>query len=247
MRCVTALVGLMFFGWCAAFGQSTGIQTNPEAPNWCSFARQYLTGNKQPAYDCQAEANRCIRMNNYSCTKNFSSKGYEGELVDSSGKAITDVDHHVLYEDPKWSIRKSIDILHSYYMQKGRTSALAMAETWAPWCDTNGSKLIHLGWGRTCKDGPGVVPASFVGPRCKRPAKGIPLKGQCGPCNCPNEIASFWAKDTGIDISSDLNIFDGNGNPTAMLNPVLKRVVWMELGHQPTQIFIDKAIAVYAK
>jgi hypothetical protein len=235
---------LTLFVRATALTQSTA-HTESEAPQWCAFARQYLETGNGLSFDCALEGRRCIRMNNYSCTKNFSPSAYEGQMVDAEGKPITDVDHHVLYEDPKWSIKKSIDVLRSYYIKQGKKSAIEIAETWAPWCDTNGSKLVHQGWGRTCKDGPGAVPATFNGPRCIRPTDGVPPKGQCGPCNCPNELAAFYAKDSGVGISVDLRIFDDQGIPTVALNKVLKRVVWMELGSRPSESLINNAIAVY--
>jgi hypothetical protein len=245
MKAVIIVCGLAALLCVAAPGHAASSQIQSEAPHWCDFARQDLKTSKHATFDCETQGNRCIRMNNYSCTKNASSTSYEGQIVDAAGKPVTDVDHHVLYEDPKWSLKKSINVLRTYYTKKGLKSALAIAETWAPWCDTNGSKVTHLGWGRTCTDGPGPAPKTFTGPRCSRPSSGIPLKGQCGPCNCPNEMADFYVKDSGIGVSADLHLFDDQGRPTAALNPVLKRVVWMELGFQASEDFINNAVAVY--
>lgn len=225
--------------------QAPAVRYQSEAPHWCDFARRDLKPSGLAEFNCMTEGSRCIRMNNYSCTKNSSSTPYEGQVIDASGKPVTDIDHHVLFEDPKWSLKKSIDVLRRYYMQRGLKSALAIAETWSPWCDTNGSKVTHLGWGRTCTDGPGAAPKSFTGPLCRRPADGKPLKGQCGPCNCPNEVAEFYVKDSAVAVSADLHLFDDKGVPTPSLKPVLKRVVWMELGLQPSDDFVSTAIAVY--
>jgi len=120
----------------------------------------------------------------------------------AKGQPVTDIDHHVVYTDPKYSLSKTIALLHRYYSDLGHTTALSIAETWAPWCDTNGSKLYHLGWGRTCHDGVGAAPA-FTGHRCRKPANGVPLRGQCGPCNCPNELAEFYVKESGKGVNDD--------------------------------------------
>ena len=163
----------------------------------------------------------------------------------AGGRPVTDVDHHVVYSDPKYSLAKTIALLRRYYLDLGHTTALSIAETWAPWCDTNGSKLYHLGWGRTCHDGVGAAPASFTGPRCLKPAEGVPLRGQCGPCNCPNELAEFYVKDSGKRAHDELDLFDAQGKPTPALNPVLRRVVRMELGYWPNHDLIDAAVTAY--
>jgi hypothetical protein len=226
-----------------AHAQKATAEIASEAPKWCEFAAQYLKRPSGAAFACSPKSPRCIRM--YSCAKNFSTHPYDGQLRTSAGVPITDVDHHALYEDPKWSLLRSIGLLRHYYNDLDKRTALTIAETWAPWCDTNGSKIVHSGWGRTCNDGPGKAPASFTGPRCMRPADGHPLKGQCGPCNCPNELATFYAKDSGKGVNDDLTLFDAGGNPTHALNNILKRVVWMELGLQPSSNLIEGAIAIY--
>jgi hypothetical protein len=170
-------------------------QITSEAPRWCDFAKENLTQGNGAPFVCHVESQRCIRLNNYSCNKNFSATPYEGQIKTADGRPVTDIDHHVVYTDPKYSLSTTIALLRRYYSDLGHTTALSIAETWAPWCDTNGSKLYHLGWGRTCHDGVGAAPASFAGPRCRKPTNGLPLRGQWGPCNCPNEIAEFYVKD----------------------------------------------------
>ncbi len=123
MRLTAVFLTAVFFMCTEALPQSsTAANTASQAPRWCDFAREDLQAGNGSTFDCVSEGRRCIRMNNYSCTKNFSSEPYEGQLISRDGKAVTDIDHHVIYEDPKWSIKASIDILRRYYLQKGKKS-----------------------------------------------------------------------------------------------------------------------------
>jgi hypothetical protein len=228
----------------SAEAKAAGNVIASEAPNWCDSAINSLDQLSSIPFKCSLQTSRCIKMNNYSCTKNFSNVPYPGQMTSANNRPMTDVDHHVLYVDPKWSLLKTIDVLRRFY-NEGLHSAMAIAERWAPWCDTNGSKLLHEGWGRTCTDGPGRAPVSFHGPRCTKPANGRPLRGQCGPCNCPNEIAAFYLKGSGKGLDDDLTLFDAEGTPTSTLASVLRQVVAMELGYRPKPSLIEAAISAY--
>jgi hypothetical protein len=239
------LIGLVFAAIALFAATALAIdKVADEAPDWCKFASKDLLTRAGKPFDC-TEAPRCVKMNNYSCTKNFPHTAYEGQVVTEEGVPVTDVDHHVLYQDPKWSLLAAVNFLHRYYVGLGKHSAIEIAETWAPWCDTDGSKVIHEGWGRTCEDGPGPAPATFHGPRCEKPASEKPAPGQCGPCNCPNEIAAFYVKHLDKGPEDDLELFDGTGNPTANLKKMLPQVITYELGYVPTQTLVDQALAVY--
>lgn len=222
----------------------SGERIASEAPRWCKWAIESLEQSSGAPFICSSKTPRCIKMNNYSCTKNSSARPYPGQVTTAKGLPVTDIDHHALYEEPKWSLLKTIAILKWYYNQRELHSAIQIAETWAPWCDTNGSKLVHLGWGRTCTDGPGPAPSTFTGPRCRKPT-GTPQRGQCGPCNCPNELAAFYVKGVGKTTRDDLHLFDAKGRSTPALKPVLKQVVQMELGYRPREKLVDGAISIY--
>lgn len=245
LRAVFCLVSLLLVSLVHSSAAHAQRAIQSEAPNWCVFAKQDLRTRSGAGVTCDANTPRCIKMNNYTCTKNSHDKAYEGQVMTPDGKPVTDIAHHALYVDPKWSVIEGIKFLSRYYNQLGLHSATAIAETWAPWCDTDGSARIHMGWGRTCTDYPGPAPASFTGPRCEKPAGGIPLKGQCGPCNCPNDMAAFYAKGSGKSVTDDLELFDKNGAPTAVMKAVLPHVVTEELGYVPQPELIDSAIEAY--
>jgi hypothetical protein len=222
----------------AAFSQAD-IAT--EAPNWCNYAKQYLRGRDGSAFVC-AKAGRCIKMNNYGCTQNHSSVPAPGQMKTADGKPIHDAQKHVLYEHPKWSLHKSMHNLLRYYDLHKR-SLLTIAETWAPWCDTIGSKVQNGNWGRTCVDHLPSVPASFGGPRCKKsPA---PTKQQCAHCNCPNVIASFYSKGVSDSVNDDLQLFDNNRRPTPLMNKLLPRMFIFETGYVASDELVSDAIASF--
>lgn len=248
MTCTQAyrLVFLVSVLWLLPMRSQAEPALVSEAPHWCDFAKANLDQTSGAPFVCLADKQRCIRMNNYGCTKNSSRVPYPGQVIASNGMPVTDVDRHALYSEPKWSLLKSIEVLHRYYTHFGKRSALAIAEIWSPWCDTNGSKQVHNGWGRTCRDGPGPAPASFTGPRCAIPVGGRPLKGQCGPCNCPSEAAEFYLRGSGKTVTDDAGLFDTQGEPLPALGPFLRQVITEELGSRPKLALVQDAISTYS-
>lgn len=213
-----------------------------EAPNWCELAKQFLRKRDGSAFNCAA-AGRCIKLNNYGCTQNHTATAIAGQLKTASGKPITDPQKHVVFEHPKFSLHRSINTLRRYHDQ-GKRTTLAIAETWAPWCDTLGSKVKNGDWGRTCQDGLPSVPASFAGPRCRKPPSD-PAKQQCAHCNCPNQIARFYAAGVADSPTTEIELFDSNRRPTALMQKLLPRVFIFETGFVPTDELVADGIASF--
>lgn len=109
-----------------------------EGPNWCAHARQYLKRRNGAPFDC-TNASRCIKLNNYGCSQNHSGRAFPGQLTLPDGTPVHDPQKHVVYEHPKWSLAKSIGTLLRY-QGLGRTSALTIAETYAPWVRHTGKQ-----------------------------------------------------------------------------------------------------------
>ena len=211
-----------------------------EAPRWCEYAKHYLSRHNGMEFDCRASKIRCIKMNNYGCSQNHGTVPYPGQLRTRAGQPVTDGQRHALYEHPKWSVHKTIATLLRYY-SRGKKTPLAIAETYAPWCDTRGSRQLNGGWGRTCSDGLPSVPTSFTGPRCARPS-GSPTRAQCEHCNCPSAIAEFYIRGTGGRITDPVQLFDENGKPSAPMRRFLKQIITLETGYVPSEGLVTEAI-----
>lgn len=233
------LFGLLLFSASPAPAQS---EIRTEAPNWCGFATQYLRKRNGDPFDCGA-AGRCIKMNNYGCSQNHTATPYPGQLTTPQGSPVRDSERHVVYEHPKWSVQRTIRTLQRYYAA-GKQTPLAIAETYAPWCDTRGSKMTKGGWGRTCVDRLPSVPSAFAGPRCAKP-RTAPSRAQCENCNCPSTMANFYRQGVTDSVDDRLELFDASNRPTAMLARLLPRVFIFETGYVPTDALIAEAIASY--
>jgi hypothetical protein len=175
--------------------------------------------------------------------QNHSATPYPGQLKTSDGRPMRDRQMHVLYEHPKWSLHRSLHVLLRYY-DNNKRSLLAIAETWAPWCDTIGSQITNGAWGRTCKDRLPSVPASFKGPRCAKPSL-APSKAQCKHCNCPNVIAAFYSEGVTNDVNQTLVLFDDNRKPMPIMQKLLGRVFIFETGYVASEQLIADTIASF--
>jgi hypothetical protein len=227
----------------AGAARPTLAQTNTEAPRWCEFAKQYLRQRDGKAFDC-VNASRCIKLNNYGCSQNHSATPYPGQLKTPQGSPVTDPQKHVLYEHPKWSIHKTIGTLLRYQTE-GKRSALAIAETYAPWCDTRGSKRMNGKWGRTCADRLPSVPPAFKGPRCTKVSE--PADEQCKHCNCPNRMARFYLRElAGIGIDDPIQLFDASRKPAPAMHKFLTQVFIYETGYVPSASLVAEAIGSFS-
>ena len=233
--CLIVLIGL-------AFQARAESEIVTEAPDWCANAQQYLRKQNGAAFDC-AKASRCIKLNNYGCSQNHSGTPFPGQLTTSEGKPVHDPQKHVAYEHPKWSLAKSIGTLLRY-QTSGKKSALAIAETYAPWCDTRGSKIKNGEWGRACSDSLPSVPASYA-PRCAKPASGQPSRLQCDHCNCPNLMAAFYIRGVINSVSDPIPLFDVSRKPTPLMSKFLPRVSTLETGYVPSDPLIADAISSF--
>lgn len=177
------------------------------APDWKKFGSEYLTYNGQAltfdAADLQRHQNRlrCVKMNNYGCVMGRSWQGAAGN--DKAG--------HAIFQHPKWSVRA---VVRDYCSKnrRGLRSAMQIAETYSPWCDTLGTVGVRNGWGRSCAGGP-QPPTGFKGPLCAKPANGTPAAGQCGSCNCPDGVARGMAASVNVGINDNLALFGADGSP----------------------------------
>lgn len=212
-----------------------------EGPNWCAHAQRHLRKSGQPA-NC-AEVPRCVRLNNYGCTQNHSSTPFPGQVTTPDGRPVVDEQKHVVYEHPKWSLARSVGTLLRY-QNDGKRTARLMAETYAPWCDTRGSKRTRNGWGRTCVDRLPSVPADYR-PRCERPAGEEASNQQCANCNCPNRTARFWIRGTARSIDERIDLFDAFGQPLPAMSRFLKQVSTIETGYVPSDQLVAEGIAVF--
>lgn len=238
---ILAIIGFLAF-INPAFSETTIVT---EAPNWCEFAKVYLPKGKDGSpFNC-ANAGRCVKLNNYGCVQNHGGSAYPGQLKTPSGKPIVDKEKHVAFEHPKWSLIKTIKTLQRYQTTLGKNSPLAIAETYAPWCDTIGSKKERLGWGRTCVDKLSSVGPDFQ-PRCEKPSSGTPSNAQCTACNCPNRLAAFYIKGSDVkQITDKIDLFDDQRMPTAAMKSFLRQVSRMELGYSVADDLLVEAIKAY--
>lgn len=212
-----------------------------EGPNWCAHAQKHLR-KKGKAPNC-ANVARCIKLNNYGCSQNHSRTPFPGQLTTPDGRPVVDAEMHAVYEHPKWSLAKTIGTLMRYQSDGKRTARL-MAETYAPWCDTRGSKRIRGGWGRTCVDRLPSVPLDYS-PRCERPASGEPGSQQCDNCNCPSRVARTWIRGTVQSIDDRVDLFDASGRPLPAMAQFLKQVSTIETGYVPSAQLVADAITVF--
>lgn len=214
-----------------------------EGPNWCAHAQRHLRKNGQPP-NC-ADVARCIKLNNYGCSQNHSRTPYPGQLTTPDGRPVVDDQKHAVYEHPKWSLAKTIGTLRNY-QNDGKRTARLMAETYAPWCDTRGSKRTRNGWGRTCVDGLPSVPLNYA-PRCERPAAAEPGRQQCDNCNCPSSIARTWIRGTVPSIDDRVDLFDLLGQPLPAMSQFLKQVSTIETGFVPSAQLVADGIAAFGQ
>ena len=218
--------------------------------DWCRYAQAYLQHRSEDRpLSCRTDRiSRCIKLNNYGCLWQRRAKwrgtpwpdGTDGAHDGAGGR-----NGHSVFEHPKWSVVAAITWFEHRQKAQGIRTALELAERYSPWCDTIGSRGVRNDWARSCKGG-AQPPRGFRGPRCRKPANGVPAPGQCNSCNCPNKIAEFWLKDTEFAIDDDLPLFDGDGKPTKLLASILKRKITLETGYRPTLALIDESYQVYA-
>jgi hypothetical protein len=235
--CAAALVVLLL----SAVDASAQANIATEGPNWCAFAKQFLRNRDGSEFKCDT-ARRCIKLNNYGCIQNHSGTAAAGQLKTPDGKPVTDPQKHIVFEHPKFSLHRAINTLRRYH-DNGLRTTLAIAERWAPWCDTLGSKKLNGTWGRTCPDNLPSVSASHS-PRCAKPTKG-PAAGQCDHCNCPSQMAAFYAKGVADSSDTTIELFDADHRPTALMNRLLPRVFIFEQGLVPSDEFVADGIASY--
>lgn len=221
----------------------------PIGTNWEQYAKSFLwvrAHNRlfDPALD--KDGLRCVKMNNYGCLWQSKAnwKGTPGP--DGSNGAHDGAggnNGHAIFVHPKWSLVAALDWF--YKRSEPSRSPLALAEVYSPWCDTIGSAGTRKDrhgkvWGRGCSGGK-QPPKNFKGPICGKPPSGTPAKGQCDACNCPNSVATFWLRSTGLPISEPLSLFD-QGKPNTTMRTILINKIALETGRfQPTKELVDAA------
>lgn len=230
----------------------------PAGANWADHAEKYLTNYRENRpFDRRKDIKtlRCVKMNNYGCL--WQTKGnWEGTPGPDGTNGAHDGEGgnsgHAIFLHPKWSIVASLRWFErkASYNQSKR-SALYLAERYAPWCDTIGSKGTKVDpktgtvWGRGCVGGK-QPPKGFKGPRCGKPASGKPSAAQCRVCNCPNSIAAFWLKGTSSGINDGLELFDADGKPTQTMLSIISWKVGLETGrYKPNQLVLDEALGLF--
>lgn len=145
---------------------------------------------------------RCARLNNYFCIKNVGWKGNVGE--DRAG--------HTAFSDPVWSARAAARDLRRKY-ERGNLSAVEIANAYAPWTDTVGSRRLREGeQACTAPENPADQEHCAAQPHC----------------NCPPAYAAYMVEGTGLSISDDLKLLDARGE----FNPIIHQVLRNMSGHE---------------
>lgn len=216
--------------------------SSTEAINWCEEAERSLTDKSGNPIKCASVSKRCVRMNNYWCQKHGSTS-WRG-TPDSNGKdGNRDADGHAIFESAVWSARAIAIDLRAKYM-RGLISAVDIASTYSPWCDTLGSRAVVQGHGRTCRDGRAKPPADFVGPVCEKPRTKAPKVDDCSKgCNCPPKIANVLTQRINIGTNDDLELFDASGRPLPNLLIVIGNLAKQEQGIYVRRDVIQKGIS----
>lgn len=205
MKCILPTLALLLSSIVIVNAQTA----RPTASNWADEAKAYLSKDGKPFDKDVNGAPRCVLMNNYGCVMQGADKWDKSIGQDRPG--------HAIFSEAAYGVRAMVRDLCSKH-KSGYRSALAIIERFSPWCDTNGTVAVKLGWGRTCVDDKPRAPANHPGPKCLKPANGIPTAAQCAACNCPNEAATLLIEGLGIGIDTDLKLFanDGSVNVSAM-------------------------------
>lgn len=202
--------------------------TLSQASNWCGEAKKHLTDTKGRPLSCESIAQRCIKLNNYWCTKNSQKDPWLGAIDKKTARAIEDRGHHAVFENADWSARAIAIDMRSKYSKNKMKTATEIAAAYSPWCDTNGSDPVHEGHGRSCSDDP-KPPPTFSGPYCKTPTTPTPSKSDCLPgCNCPPEVAEILVKGMKVGINDDLMLFDSKNRSGPNLSILIKNLAKKE-------------------
>jgi hypothetical protein len=228
-----------------------------QAPNWCEYAKKYLIPiPPRPAIDCAKTYKklRCIKLNNYGCLWQVSSKdAYNGTDIkpgllgahDGAGEEVKPPNKsgHALFTHPKWSISAKLEWF--YRRSKGK-SALELARSYMNWCDVQGTHMDLGGWHRSC----GLADNELVPGRryCRQPKDGKPLPGQCDYCNCPDVQAAKWVRGTGRKVTDPLVLFEDDGTPKPFMITLALRNSVNELGgYKPNSEVVELGIAEFKK
>lgn len=216
-------------------------QTLTEAPDWQTWALANLTKNGEALTEAQLNDHkflRCIKMNNYFCLMHSSPGNPWRGSVGRDGAG------HAVFSDPKWSVRGIVRDQCSKH-RRNLDTAIEIAETFSPWCDTLGTVGVRTGWGRTCQDDGPTPPEGFSGNLCTKPAGNVPAAGQCQSCNCPSSIANAMVRNTGIAITDDLELFADNGSVNlGRMKTFLSNLSAQEIGGlRPSDAVLEAGIA----
>jgi hypothetical protein len=229
----------------------------PYGANWSAYAERYLIvwRENRPFSAAKDKPTRCVRANNYGCMWQPAQSNWPGtpgpDGTDGAHDGEGTTNGHAIFSHPKWSVAAAM----RWFERKtsGGTqpkSARQLAESYMPWCDTQGSAAVKADfsgrlWGRSCANGK-KPPAGFSGPRCQRPASGEPSPAQCQACNCPPEAARFWLNGTSHGIDDKLELFDGTGKPTATLQSLIGWKTAYETGkYKPNEALMAEAAAAF--
>jgi hypothetical protein len=217
-------------------------QSLAEAPNWCEEAQRNLLDHSGKPINCASVQNmRCIRINNYWCQKHGKT-AWRGTPQPNGSDGLQDKDGHAIFKSVEWSARAIARDLRSKYRQ-GKKTAVEIAESHSPWCDTLGSLGIVKGTGRTCADGRAKPPDDFAGPFCRQPSTITPTSIDCKPgCNCPPEIAQTLVRGLNIGINDDLQLFDSKEKPGPNLAVIMKNLAFQEQGIRVSDAVIVRGI-----
>lgn len=224
----TALVGLLL----SLTSQASHAQSFPNGyavPNWQDQATQNLISVKtgKPVTFAEIKSHprllRCIKMNNYWCIKDV---GWNGRLGRDKAK-------HTVFKSAQWSARAVARDLKSKY-NRNLKSAIKIADAYAPWNDTLGSRAYRAGE-RACTKPKDMT--SFA--HCKKQPH----------CNCPPKYARQMVKGTGKTMSQDLKLV-ARDRKTLLpsMRQLMKNMSIMETGWAfASPELISKGIALEAK
>lgn len=189
---------------------SCGKRTVTYVPGWEEKAAEHLLerGSDAQVTDATLSRNpnslRCARLNNYFCIKNLGWRGNVGE--DRAG--------HTAFSDPVWSARAAARDLRRKY-ERGLVSAILIADAYAPWTDTVGSRRLRSGE-RACTRPLDITDRSH----CARQPH----------CNCPPAYAEAMVEGTQMSTSDDLRLVDANGRLSPTMNIILRNMSGHEVG-----------------
>jgi len=240
---------LLFVG--SASADRYRVQEN--APDWCGMAAKYLepVGNR-PAFKCAADGSMiegkrslCIRLNNYGCLWQRRAT-WPGTDIKPGNDGAHDgrggSNGHSVFRDPVYSLAAKF---HWFAIKRDK-SALALAETYLPWCDTLGSVPRKGKFYRSCK----LKPSQRLASRsyCEKPVHGRPRLGQCSSCNCPSVLAEKWVAGSAFGVRDQLPLVSANGLPSDLLVEIALRNSVNELGgYRPNARAVAEAKALYAE